>query len=533
MIYPGKILHNRYQVIKKMGGGGFGQIFEVDDSGTSKVLKVLNLANFSDIAIRQKAIALFQREAKILNQIRHSGIPCVESDGYFIVEENQELPLHCLVMEKITGLNLQQWLKFESKQPLTTETALDWLIQLTQILQLLHQKNYFHRDIKPSNIMIKPDGKLVLVDFGAVREVTTSYLQQQKVEQTGTVIISPGYTPPEQAEGHAVPQSDFFALGRTFVYLLTLKSPIDLPKDTQTGELIWLNHASQVTPQLASLIDCLMAPFPGQRPQNTEEILQSLQTTKLILNSHWLKLLRKLPVLNLLVDNSFKSTYQQYLRRNRKLQLGLVSFLFLGGSILWLSVNRLNIGLELNDQGLANYQQGHLQTAECYYKFALLFTPEMEGLQYNLGSLYEEQQAWDKARHAYQLELKHNFDKAYNNLARLEILDGNYTAALTLIEKGLSLTEDEQVKYNLFKNLGWAQLELENYQQAHLNLQKAISLDNNRASAHCLQAQVWEHLEKSSVALTDWQNCLQYANPDNFDEQRWLKIAPVNLLPSK
>lgn len=532
MIYPGQLLQNRYRVIKKIGGGGFGQIFEVDDGGTRKVLKLLNLTHFGDVTIRQKAIALFQREAKILSQIRHLGIPCVESDGYFIVEENQQLPLHCLVMEKISGLNLQQWLKLESKQPLTTETALNWLIQLTKILQLLHQQNYFHRDIKPSNIMIKPDGKLVLVDFGAVREVTTSYLQQQKGEETGTVIISPGYTPPEQAEGHAVPQSDFFALGRTFVYLLTLKSPIDFPKDPQTGELIWSNQAPQVTPQIASLINYLMAPFPGQRPQNTEEILQSLQTTERILNSNWRKLLRKLPVTNSLVNQSFKSIYQKYFRRNRKIQLGLASFLFLGGSILWLLVNRVNLGLELNYQGLANYQQGHLPAAEFYYKLALIFTPEMEGLQYNLGSLYEEQQVWDKARAAYQLELKHDFDKAYNNLARLEILDGNYTAALPLIETGLSLTENEQVKYNLLKNLGWAQLELSNYQQAQFNLQTAISLDKNRASAYCLQAQVWEHLEQSSVALTAWQNCLEYANPDNFDEQRWVKLAPVDLLRS-
>jgi len=275
MIRPGVVLQGRYRVICQIGGGGFGQVFEVDDGGVAKVLKVLKLERFQSSIIKQKAIALFKREAELLSRLQHPGIPRVEPDGYFTLSEGGE-PLHCLVMEKIPGSNLQEWLKAQGNQPITTQKAQEWLIQLLEILNELHQHQYFHRDIKPSNIMLKPDGQLVLIDFGAVREVTESYLQKQKGHETGTVLISPGYTPAEQAEGHAVPQSDFFALGRSFVYLLTGKSPLDFPKNPQTGELLWRDYATQVSSEFADLIDKLIAPFPGQRSQNCQEILEYL-----------------------------------------------------------------------------------------------------------------------------------------------------------------------------------------------------------------------------------------------------------------
>ncbi|MEA5527802.1 RDD family protein, partial [Nodularia spumigena] len=80
----------------------------------------------------------------------------------------------------------------------------------------------------------------------------------------------------EQINGKAVPQSDFFALGRTFVYLLTGKSPDSFSEDSRNGELIWRDHAAGISPKLVQLIDYLMAPFPGNRPPDTQEILQKL-----------------------------------------------------------------------------------------------------------------------------------------------------------------------------------------------------------------------------------------------------------------
>lgn len=126
--------------------------------------------------------------------------------------------------------------------------------------------------------MLKPDGQLVLIDFGTVRQVTNTYLAKVGGGREVTGIVSPGYTPLEQVNGKAVPQSDFYALGRSFVYLLTGKHPIDFAEDSQTGALSWRDSAPQVSQGLVNLIDDLMAPFPGKRPLSTQEILQRLDT---------------------------------------------------------------------------------------------------------------------------------------------------------------------------------------------------------------------------------------------------------------
>lgn len=277
MIHPGLLLQDRYRVHQLLGKGGFGQTFEVDDCGTPKVLKVLRSERFQSAEGKQKAVSLFQREALVLSRLQHPGIPRVEPDGYFTLNDPTGEELYCLVMEKIEGLNLKQWQWQRGNQPITQEQAIAWLKQLTEILDQVHQQELVHRDIKPSNIMIRPNGQVVLIDFGAVREITETYLHKQKENATGTIIISAGYTPPEQAEGHAVAQSDFFALGRTFVYLVTGKHPNDFDKDPRTGRLQWRDSAPHISRDLANLIDYLMAVFPGKRPQTPQMILRCLE----------------------------------------------------------------------------------------------------------------------------------------------------------------------------------------------------------------------------------------------------------------
>ncbi|HBE16802.1 MAG TPA: hypothetical protein DEG17_18530 [Cyanobacteria bacterium UBA11149] len=276
MIEPNQLLQNRYRVIRKLGKGGFAQTFEIDDCGIKKVLKVLNLERFSQEESRQKAVDLFQREAAVLSRLNHPGIPKVEPHGYFVLYPETDELIHCLVMEKIDGVTLKQWRTENRDRLLTQEEAMSWLKQLVEILEQLHRQELIHRDIKPSNIMIRPNGQLVLIDFGAVREITNTYLQRQRDNITGTVIISTGYTPQEQMEGHAVPQSDFFALGRTFVYLLTGKSPTEFERNSRTGKLQWRESATQISREFGDLIEYMMATFHGKRPQNTQMILSCL-----------------------------------------------------------------------------------------------------------------------------------------------------------------------------------------------------------------------------------------------------------------
>ncbi|WP_375500902.1 protein kinase [uncultured Nostoc sp.] len=269
------LLQGRYRVLKQLGQGGFGNTFEVDECGKTKVLKVLTEKN-------PKAIELFQQEAKVLSQLNSAGIPKVEPDGYFtVLPKNSFVPLHCLAMEKIEGVNLEQWMEFRNYQRLSEAQALNWLKQLVEILALVHAHQYFHRDIKPQNIMLRPSGQLVLIDFGAVRQITTTIL----AGNSHTRIISQGYSPPEQQNGYSVQQSDFFALGRTFIFLLTGKEPQDKAiYDPLTNELHWRNYAVNISPFLADLIDHLMAYTANQRPENTGVILQKLKDIEQGLN---------------------------------------------------------------------------------------------------------------------------------------------------------------------------------------------------------------------------------------------------------
>src|SRR4028119_1713209 len=270
------LLEGRYRVTCPLGSGGFGKTYEVSDrashtvgdrDGTPKVLKVLTNND-------PKYVELFQREAQVLTRLKHHGIPKAEPDSYFLFwPKNNQEPLHCLVMEKIEGLNLQQYLH-KRGSPIDEKCAIQWLTQLATILQEVHNQNFFHRDIKPSNIMLKVDGQLVLIDFGTAREITETLVVKQASGQV-TGVISAGYTPPEQFNGQAVPQSDFFALGRTFVYLLTGKDPSNF-YNPLVDELHWRDAAPNLSPQLADFLDRLMARLPSQRPQTAEVILQHL-----------------------------------------------------------------------------------------------------------------------------------------------------------------------------------------------------------------------------------------------------------------
>src|SRR4028118_747664 len=126
--------------------------------------------------------------------------------------------------------------------------------------------------------MIRSTGQLVLIDFGTARELTYTYLAEiGGAVGNVTKISSAGYTPPEQENGHAVPQSDFYALGRTFVYLLTGKQATDQTiYDPLNDKFNWRNHAPYVSPQLANFIDKLMAPTAAARHRNTQDILDEL-----------------------------------------------------------------------------------------------------------------------------------------------------------------------------------------------------------------------------------------------------------------
>ena len=272
------LLNGKYRVSRLLSDTtGFGIVYEAFEGFTAKILKVLQ-EKWNN---QPKAVELFKREYDVLLELSRQNVTGVpRADAYFQYSTREGKILHCLVMEKVEGINLEQWLNQYDK--LSQKRALKWLREITLILDKIHQQNWLHRDIKPPNIMLRNSGELVLIDFGTAREETQTYHQKVKGQQV-TGITSAGYTPNEQQHGQPVIQSDFHALGRTFVHLLTGKHPLEI-YDPINDVLPWREETENIHPLLLDFIDELMGRLPKNRPANTRVILQRLDEIERQLN---------------------------------------------------------------------------------------------------------------------------------------------------------------------------------------------------------------------------------------------------------
>jgi tetratricopeptide (TPR) repeat protein len=268
---------------------------------------------------------------------------------------------------------------------------------------------------------------------------------------------------------------------------------------------------------LATLIDTLMAPVPEQRPPTCEAIMQTLdRVERQLIWQRWLPL-----------GKFFQRWRSAKNQRFRPTAVVLVSLLLVG-------IFRTQISISLNDQGVAAHETGNFITAQWFYRAALLMNSKNASANFNLGDSFETQQQFEQAKAAYYFALANDAKmwKAYNNLARLEILDYQPEKAISLLKKvNLNLIDDSVDRYAVLKNLGWAQLELKQYQAAQKNLESAITLDPKPAAAHCLMVPVYKAKTNIPAALAELDHCLQSVGSQNPDDHR-LSILARNALPS-
>ena len=204
------------------------------------------------------------------------------------------------------------------------------------------------------------------------------------------------------------------------------------------------------------------------------------------------------------------------------------------GVPLLLSLGILSSGFALswlaNWYGVTNHQIGQLPVAQLGYSLALKLNPLSAAAHYNQGATYEDQQNYEMAHAEYQLAIKGGLSEAYNNQARLYILEGNYDAAVSLLRIGLGLAKDDRVRADMYKNQGWARLEQGRHHEAKLDLEEAIKLKSDRAPAYCLLAQVLEHEGNKKDAKVQWENCLGFAYQPNTPElDKWVNLARQRL----
>lgn len=260
-------LTDRYEVIRPLGRGAFGHTLLARDRrlGRLVTLKVLHPRHAAD----HKAYELFEREAAVLRELRHPAIPLIHTT---FRAEWEGADAAFLVMEYIEGASLAELIA--ARRHFELAEVLNLFVELLGVLDYLHTRvpPVLHRDIKPTNLIIRPDGSPTLVDFGAVRNVF-----RQPDEDGSTIVGTHGYMPYEQYMGQASPASDLYALGATFLHLLTGRAPpefmttagrLDVPAGLPFGE------------QLRGALVRMLAPAAADHFQSAREARAALLTAQ-------------------------------------------------------------------------------------------------------------------------------------------------------------------------------------------------------------------------------------------------------------
>ena len=276
------LLDGRYVPLKLLGRGGFGAAFLARDRripGMRQcVVKQFQPSGNLTLNQLQQAQLMFEREAEVLSQLGndHEQIPDLFAFFPVIVnglQPGQQDQFFYLVQEYINGQNLEEELVQQGN--FTEQQVLEVLQEILKVLNFVHHKGIIHRDIKPSNIMRRRrDGKLFLLDFGAVKQVTNAALGSAA---SSTGIYSMGFAPPEQmAGGQVFPSTDLYALAVTIIILLTNQEAVQL-FDAYSNQWKWRTQVT-VNPRLAEVLDKMLLPAANQRFQSAQEVLDALNS---------------------------------------------------------------------------------------------------------------------------------------------------------------------------------------------------------------------------------------------------------------
>ncbi|MBD0364013.1 MAG: serine/threonine protein kinase, partial [Coleofasciculus sp. C3-bin4] len=271
MLQAQQVLQGRYQLQQQLGQNPGRQTWLAQDVEVSPAESVIVKLLAFNPQMQWDEFKLFEREAQVLKQLNHSRIPRYRD--YFSLDKDTGAGL-CwfgLVQQYIPGTSVQQLLKQGKRFP---ETEVQKIAkEVLEILIYLHGLDppVVHRDIKPSNLILGDDGKVYLVDFGAVQDTAAAE------GVTFTVVGTTGYAPLEQFWGRTVPASDLYALGATLIHLLTGTAPADLPSRNLR---IQFRDRISLNPRFTRWIEVLTEPDLEQRFTQASEALEALRTNR-------------------------------------------------------------------------------------------------------------------------------------------------------------------------------------------------------------------------------------------------------------
>jgi serine/threonine protein kinase len=270
-----QILRNRYHVSSHIGGGGFGDTYLANDwdlpGKPPCLVKHLKLKYPSPgfTIIAQK---LFDNEAEYLYLLgnEHPQIPRLFAH---FCEAGQ----FYLVQEFVDGYDLSQEIILE--QPKKESEVVQLVKEILEVLAFVHQQGIIHRDIKPQNLMRRQDGKIILIDFGAVKEIGALKVNERGDSSLTVAIGTRGYMPNEQSDLRPELSSDIYAVGIIAFQALTGLHPLQLPRDQETGELHCglFPQLAHLNPEFAQILNTMVRYQHNQRYKDANSALAALR----------------------------------------------------------------------------------------------------------------------------------------------------------------------------------------------------------------------------------------------------------------
>ncbi|HEV2904866.1 MAG TPA: serine/threonine-protein kinase [Pyrinomonadaceae bacterium] len=271
-LVAGVILQSRYRVMRQLGRGGMGAVYEAVDLrlGHSVAIK-------QTLTEDEQLWSQFEREARLMARLNHPALPRVSD---YFTEGNRAF----LVMQLVDGHDLAEVLA-QQPGPLPERVVIAWADQLLDALIYLHShdRQVVHRDIKPHNLKVAEGGRIVLLDFGLAK----SQIENHDDKESGRSIFgySPRYAPLEQIQDRGTtPQSDIYALGATLYHLLTgVKPPDALVRAAAViasdPDPLRPAHAinSAIGIELSAILNRAMAQNPNQRYAGAAEFRDALR----------------------------------------------------------------------------------------------------------------------------------------------------------------------------------------------------------------------------------------------------------------
>ncbi|MBF2019560.1 MAG: tetratricopeptide repeat protein [Hydrococcus sp. C42_A2020_068] len=512
-VAPGQKLSGRYQILSQLGQGGFGRTLLAKDlylPGQPKCVVKQLQPSATDPDSLQVARRLFDTEAQILYKLGiHPQIP--QLFAYF--EENQEF---YLVQEYIEGENLDR--ELHSKQRISEESVIDLLYEILEILAFVHQQNVIHRDVNPYNLIRrKEDGKLVLIDFGAVKQITTQMVQASEKNYT-VPIGTPGYFPSEQAMGYPKLSSDIYAVGIIGIQALIGCLPEQIPSNSQTGEINW-HSLIKVNPGLTYVLDMMVRYDFRDRYTSATEALEAVRklrasNSKTIGGKMIAVSINKTVGGKTLVvgNNKSFSNFQIDLTRIRGwLAKGTIFMGIVGvGAAIFVGINHFlaaNNATDLYRQGNILYELKDYDRALAAYEQALKIRPEYGEAWQGKGDVFQAQKRYKESLIAYEKAIQIQPNRWQPRLGRAQVLDklGKNQEAIETYKKVI------KIKPNLAEawlGLAQVQMELNQYSEAIASYDRLLKMQPENSLAWYQQGWAWQNLREYEKAIKSYDKAV-------------------------